>query len=126
MESKRILVLVAVLIVFAACVLTPIPRASASELKVGGQGQYRTISEAVKAANPGDTIRVGPGTYVENVVVDKPVTVVSTNGAQATVIKASDTSKEVFLLGGLESLYKVSQLREVIQGLRLGTYRTVY
>lgn len=100
MESKRILVLVAVLAIFAACVLTPIPRASASELKVGGQGQYHTISEAVKAANSGDTIQVGPGTYVENVVVDKPITVVSTNGAQATIVKASDTSKDVFVLSG--------------------------
>jgi parallel beta-helix repeat protein len=102
MESKHVLALVAVLVVLAACVLTPIPRASASELKVGGQGQYRTISEAVKAANPGDSILVSPGTYVENVEVDKPLKIVSTNGAQATVVKASDTSKAVFLLGSTE------------------------
>jgi len=100
MKAKKIVQLVAACIVLAACFLTPIPRVSASELKVGGQGQYRTISEAVKAANSGDTIQVGPGTYVENVVVDKPVTVVSTNGAQATVVKASDTSKDVFVLSG--------------------------
>jgi nitrous oxidase accessory protein len=98
MESKHILVLVAVLVVLVACVLTPMPRVSAGEIRVGQQGQYRTISEAVKAASPGDSIFVGPGTYVENVVVDKPLSVVSTNGAQATVVKASDTSKDVFLL----------------------------
>jgi len=100
MEAKHFVPLVAVCIVLAACVLTPISRVSASELNVGGQGQYRTISAAIKAANAGDIILVGPGTYVENVVVDKPITVVSTKGAQATVVQAASTSKEVFLLSG--------------------------
>jgi parallel beta-helix repeat protein len=99
MKAKKIVLLVMMSIVLAACVSTSIPGVGASELKVGGGGQYSTISAAVKAANAGDTILVSPGTYVENLAVDKPLKVVSTNGAQATVVKASDKSKDVFLLG---------------------------
>jgi len=102
MKAKKFVQLVLVSIVLAACVSTSIPRVSASELKVGGGGQYSTISAAVKAANPGDTILVSPGTYVENVVANKPLKIVSTNGAQATVAKASDASKDVFLLGSTD------------------------
>ena len=102
MKAKKIVLLVMMSIVLAACVSTSIPRVSASELKVGGGGQYSTISAAVKAANAGDTILVGPGTYVENVAVNKPLKIVSTNGAQATVVKASDASKDVFLLGSTD------------------------
>jgi nitrous oxidase accessory protein len=99
MKAKKLLQLVVVSIILAACVFASIPHVSASELKVGGGGRYNTISAAVKAANPGDTLLVAPGTYVENVEVAKPLTVKSTNGAQATVIKASDTSKDAILLG---------------------------
>src|SRR5215217_2079678 len=31
--------------------------------------RYRTIQKAVKAAGPGDTVRVGRGTYVEGVKI---------------------------------------------------------
>lgn len=100
MKAKQVIQLVAVCIILAAYASTAIPRATAAEIRVGAGGQYRTISEAVKSAQPGDTILVGPGTYVENIVVDKPITVVSTNGASATVVKAADTSKDVLLLSG--------------------------
>jgi parallel beta-helix repeat protein len=102
MNAEKLLQLVIVSIVLAACFSAAVTPVSASELKVGGGGKYSTISAAVKAANAGDTILVSPGTYVENVAVDKPLKIVSTNGAQATVVKASDTSKTVFLLGSTE------------------------
>ena len=97
MKAKQVLQLVAVCFVLAACISTAIPKAAAAQIRVGAGG-YRTISEAVKSAQPGDTVLVGPGTYVENIVVDKPLTVVSTNGPSATVVKAAITSKDVFLL----------------------------
>jgi pectin methylesterase-like acyl-CoA thioesterase len=43
--------------------------------------QFTTIQSAVDAANPGDTIRVCPGTYVEQVVVSKSLTIRGENGA---------------------------------------------
>ncbi len=49
---------------------------------------YDTISEAITAAEAGDTIVVDSGTYVENVVVDKALTLTGRNtGRGMTVIK---------------------------------------
>jgi nitrous oxidase accessory protein len=121
MKAEKLLQFVIVSIVLAACVSTSIPRVSASELKVGGGGQYSTISAAVKAANAGDTILVSPGTYVENVAVDKPVKIVSTNEAQATVVKASDTNKPVFLLGSSEITVQGFTVTGGNKGVAFGT-----
>jgi parallel beta-helix repeat protein len=50
-----------------------------STLLVGPGG---SIQAAVNAAKPGDTIKVAPGTYHENILIEKPVTLL---GAQAGV-----------------------------------------
>jgi hypothetical protein len=50
-----------------------------------GSGTYTTITEAVAAAEDGDTILVRPGTYVEVVAIDKTVTVAG-DGARETII----------------------------------------
>ncbi|WP_327683174.1 right-handed parallel beta-helix repeat-containing protein [Kitasatospora sp. NBC_00458] len=43
-------------------------------------GEYDTLAEALAAAEPGDTVTVRPGTFRENVVLDKPVTIVPAQG----------------------------------------------
>ncbi|MFE3846209.1 nitrous oxide reductase family maturation protein NosD [Thermoplasmatota archaeon] len=40
-----------------------------------GDGDYTSIQDAIYNANPGDTIKVYSGTYIENVVVDKQLTI---------------------------------------------------
>jgi F-box protein 11 len=47
-------------------------------------GGYATISEAIRAANPGDKILVRPGLYQEGLVVDKPLEIVG-DGKRNTV-----------------------------------------
>lgn len=44
--------------------------ASAATLNVGPKAKYHTIQSAVKAAKDGDTIKVAPGIYKENVAVN--------------------------------------------------------
>jgi len=42
----------------------------------GGGGCYKTISAAVAAAAPNDVIHVGHGTYHEDVVIDKALSLI--------------------------------------------------
>ncbi|CAD7769264.1 hypothetical protein FHEFKHOI_00572 [Candidatus Methanoperedenaceae archaeon GB50] len=55
----------------------------------------RTIQAAVDAAIDGDTIEVRGGTYVENVDVDKQVTLIG-KGADEVTVRAASTSDHVF------------------------------
>lgn len=50
--------------------------------------QYATIQAAVDAANPHDTVLVLPGTYPENVTIQKVLTLVSRDGPASTTIRA--------------------------------------
>nr|WP_246589358.1 NosD domain-containing protein [Methanofollis formosanus] len=62
----------------------------------GGEGVYTTISDAVAASNPGDTVVVKDGVYTENVLVDKLLVIRTENGAGAVTVTAASTDKPVF------------------------------
>ncbi len=49
---------------------------------------YPTIQAGIDASSPGDTVLVGPGTYLERLVVDDPVNLIGENGAGATTLDA--------------------------------------
>jgi nitrous oxidase accessory protein NosD len=66
-------------------------------LNVGSGGQYKSITEAIIAAQPGDTITVGAGTYTENIIVTKSITIKAASPG-STVVTAADPSKDVFLV----------------------------
>jgi parallel beta-helix repeat (two copies) len=58
---------------------------------------YTKIQDAVDAANPGDTIIVYPGTYSENVDVNKDhLTIQSENGADSTIVQAANLYEHTF------------------------------
>ncbi|NPE28061.1 hypothetical protein HNV12_08810 [Methanococcoides sp. SA1] len=50
-------------------------------------GGYATIQEAVDAAIDGDTILVYPGTYVENVDINKELTIIAESGPDVTTVQ---------------------------------------
>ena len=51
---------------------------------------YATIQAAITAANAGDTVNVCPGSYVENITINKAnLAVSSTGGAGVTMIRAA-------------------------------------
>src|SRR5687768_417715 len=57
---------------------------------------YTTIQAAIAAAASGDEVLVGPGVYVESVTfLGKGITVRGSQGAQATIIQAPNTSAPV-------------------------------
>jgi len=63
-----------------------------------GPADFHTIQEAINAADEGDTVLVYPGTYYENVIVNKTLTVKSQSGAENTIVCTpdSETGKSVF------------------------------
>ena len=57
---------------------------------------YPTIQAAVNAASDGDTIIVRGGTYTENIVVDKRLTIKSEHGSDFTLVQAQNMHDHVF------------------------------
>lgn len=47
--------------------------------------EYETIQKAINAANPGDIIRVTHGTYTENLIVNKSVSIIGENPANTII-----------------------------------------
>jgi len=62
-----------------------------------GGANYTTIQEAVNNANNGDTILIYSGTYTENVIVNKWVTIRSKSGnPDDTIVQAADPRDHIF------------------------------
>ncbi|MCK4614189.1 MAG: hypothetical protein KAU14_05235, partial [Thermoplasmata archaeon] len=59
-----------------------------------GNGEHDNIQDAIDAATEGDTIRVWEGTYYENVVVNKSVSLIG-NGSEETTIDAGGSGSVV-------------------------------
>jgi nitrous oxidase accessory protein NosD len=68
-------------------------------VKPGGTGGcYATIAAAVAAANPGDTIQVGPGKYFEDVVIGQPLSLIGADRSN-TIIDATGKANGVYIDG---------------------------
>jgi hypothetical protein len=62
----------------------------------GTGGCYATIAAAVAAANPGDTIQVGPGKYFEDVVIGQPLSLIGADRSN-TIIDATGKIRDGLL-----------------------------
>jgi parallel beta-helix repeat protein len=56
---------------------------------------YNTIQVAIDRAEPNDTILVEDGDYKENIVINIPLTLLSRNGYEKTVIEAKKSDEDV-------------------------------
>jgi parallel beta-helix repeat protein len=71
--------------------------ASAADRTVCASGcDHTSIQDAVNAADPGDTIIVHNGLYIENVLVNKSLTIRSQNGSAVTTVQANNSADHVF------------------------------
>ncbi len=62
-----------------------------------GDEDFSSIQAAVDAAWEGDTLLVSPGTYTENVQVNKSVSIISSSGnPEDTIVRAADPEEHVF------------------------------
>ncbi|MDI6916343.1 MAG: NosD domain-containing protein, partial [Thermoplasmatales archaeon] len=71
---------------------------SPETIYVGGDGpnNYTTIQEGINAANSGDTVFVYGGTYYENVVIDKTLTLIGEN-RNTTIIDGGSIGDVVYI-----------------------------
>lgn len=90
-----------VLISFFALSFAVAGSAAASAITVSNStdqaADFTSIQAAVNAANAGDEIIVKPGIYVENIEINKSLTIFSESGSPSdTMIQAADSSEDVF------------------------------
>jgi parallel beta-helix repeat protein len=87
-------------VTFAVILLTlAVTMVSANITNINTSKTFGTIQAAIDDAQTlnGHTIVVDPGTYTENVVVDKQLTIQSTSGNPAdTIVQAANSSLDVF------------------------------
>jgi parallel beta-helix repeat protein len=94
--------------------------AAASTLCVnpgGKAGCQSTISAAVAAASPGDTVVVQQGTYNEEVTITKSVSIVASHGARPT-IDASGQANGIFI-NGMSAAPSAGVTNVLISGLTI-------
>ena len=53
------------------------------------RGEYRTITDAINAAKPGDRVFVLPGTYEEAIVIDKPLEIIGRGKREEIIVQVS-------------------------------------
>lgn len=77
---------------------------------------YERIAKAVEAAKEGDTVTIGPGTYTENIMIQKNL-ILKGAGSGKTVIKGVWYSQPVIRIVG------ISALQVTLQGLTIAGAR---
>jgi nitrous oxidase accessory protein len=100
--------------------------ASANTLRVGELGGFSTITAAIAAARPGDTVLVGPGQYRENLVIEKPVVLVGQGNphivglgkGDVVQIRADDVELNGFTVSGSGAQMLVSDAGINVLGAR--------
>jgi len=80
---KKLIAIVLAVVLLLAMVFPSAVSAKSDVLRV--PQNYETIQDAVDAASDGDVIFVGPGTYEENVIVNRSVSIKGAGSAKTTV-----------------------------------------
>lgn len=75
------------------------PYVAEGVLTVGAMGQYATIQEAVDAAKDGDTVKILPGAYRENITVSKNIAIIGSSREEVTLVAESESSPVLFVRG---------------------------
>ncbi len=102
MKKIKSLVVGLLLVLSVLAVITPV---NAATLEVGPGKTYATINAAIGAAVGGETILVYPGTYNENVLINKPnITLKSVAGRDSTIIGPGTSARVIDIKGNLGTI----------------------
>ncbi len=97
--------------------------AAGNTITVGPSGcDYTSIQVAIDAASPGDTIEVRAGTYKENLIIEKSLTLKGA-GRDRTEIKGKEEGKPVIMIES-DQVIEVTIDGFTIAGAKVGTERT--
>ena len=88
--------------VLAGCLAVAGPAFAAPNVCSSGC-TYKGIQEAINGSASGATLKIGSGTYVENVVVNKPVTLIGTSGTVVEPATSNPVCEPGSLCGGAAS-----------------------
>ncbi|HIH70356.1 NosD domain-containing protein [Methermicoccus shengliensis] len=88
----------AIIVLLLSALLLVLSCGTASSSTLYVPDGYPTIQAAVDNATAGDTIVIRNGTYLENVVVNKSITITSDSGPDYTTVNASNESDNVFTI----------------------------
>nr|MEE4266508.1 right-handed parallel beta-helix repeat-containing protein [Candidatus Krumholzibacteria bacterium] len=98
MSHRHLAISMAVgLLLITAGLFTPVQAATIT-VNASGGADHLTISAAVDAAQTGDTIVVSPGLYIDYFVVDKTLTLQSTDGSGITTISGPESGEDVLTI----------------------------
>lgn len=114
-DLKRLRV-AAGLVVFGCCGALHAHAATLCVNPGGTSGCMSTITAAVNAAAPGDTVLIAPGTYAEDVVIKQSISLIGSN--PATIIDASGLPNGIFI-DGMASAPAAGVWHVVISGLTI-------
>jgi len=84
-----------VFIIFVFLILTAFASVSAAKT-IYVPDDYARIQWAVDNVSVGDTIVVSDGVYVENIKVDKKLTITSENGPENCIVRAANLGEPIF------------------------------
>jgi parallel beta-helix repeat protein len=96
-----------------------------STLEVGAGEKYTTITSAMNAANPGDTVLVDPGTYTEQVFITKDrIKLIGVN-QQAIIQAPAALAPNTFALGDVKGAEHVTIENLTVEGPYAGGFTNV-
>ena len=101
--SKIFILLLVVGLLFA---VAPTKQAQAGTLDVCPTCTYTTINDAITAANPGDIINVGSGTYNENLYITKALTLRGPNAGVSAGVTPGTRGPEA-VIRSLSNFYSI-------------------
>lgn len=99
------------------------PSDAKGTLTVGGnQGQYETIFDAITAANEGDTILIFPGTYSENLMINKSVNIMGVS-REEVLLRPDSVDNPVLYFRGVKE-FSVENIRIETEGAGINVSRS--